>query len=236
MKSLLISHLINGASFRMKDLLKLFNREMKILFFNTKNILSYSTFFIVVFLLFAFSIGPELKILSSLYVPILFMIILFSLILTSESFITEDYNNGCLKELQFLGFSGELIFLSKISVMLVSIIISNLFLIPLTSIFFGIKFNLMIKITIMFILSSPSLVCLSLLSALFSLQIRKNKFIQFIIVMPFFIPIIIFATSTNLYSINDKNNINYFILFGFFLITLPASIILGKLLIKETNN
>tara|TARA_A100001015_G_scaffold177211_1_gene197079 strand:- start:1772 stop:1936 length:165 start_codon:yes stop_codon:yes gene_type:complete len=54
--------------------------------------------------------------------------------------------------------------------------------------------------------------------------------------MPFFIPIIIFATSTNLYSIDDKNNINYLILFGFFLITLPMSIILGKLLIKETNN
>ena len=96
--------------------------------------------------------------------------------------------------------------------------------------------NEITSLTILFILSSPSLVCLSLLSALFSLQIRKNKFIQFIIVMPFFIPIIIFATSTNLYSIDDKNNINYLILFGFFLITLPMSIILGKLLIKETNN
>ena len=220
----------------MKNLLKLFSREMKILLFNTKNILSYSTFFVVVFLLFAFSIGPELKILSSFYIPILFMIILFSLILTSETFITDDFNNGCLKELQFLGFSGEIIFLSKILVMLTSIILSNLFLIPLTSFFFGIEFSLVIDITILFILSSPSLVCLSLLSALFSLQIRKNKFIQFIIVMPFFIPIIIFGTSTNFYSIDDKNNINYLILFGFFLITLPMSIILGKQLIKETNN
>ena len=37
--------------------------------------------------------------------------------------------------------------------------------------------------------------------------------------------------------INNENsyNVNFLILFGFFLITLPISIIIGKLLIKETN-
>ena len=53
------------------------------------------------------------------------MIILFSLILTSENFVDEDYKNGCLKELQFLGFSAEQIFIAKSLSMFSSILFSN---------------------------------------------------------------------------------------------------------------
>ncbi len=219
----------------MKDLEILIKREFKILFVSVKQILSYSSFFLLVFLLFAFSIGPNQKILSSIYLPILFMIILFSLILTSENFIDEDFKNGGLKELQFLGFSPELIFLAKSFSMFSSIIFSNFFLIPLTSLLFGISFSTTITVFFIFLLSSPTLVLLSLISALFSLQIKRNKFIQFIIVMPFFIPVIIFASSANINDDGNLNNDNFLILFGFFLITLPISIIIGKLLIKETN-
>jgi len=218
----------------MNELDVLIKRELKILFVSTKQILSYSSFFVLVILLFVFSIGPNLSILSSIYLPILFMIILFSLILTSENFVYDDYKNGCLKELQFLGFSSDQIFIAKSLSMFSSIIFSNFFLIPLTSLLFGINLTSTINIFLIFLLSSPTLVLLSLLSALFSLQIKRNKFIQFIIVMPFFIPIIIFATSTNINN-NHLNDMNFLILFGFFLITLPISIIIGKLLIKETN-
>lgn len=219
----------------MKNFEILVKRELKILFVSVKHILSYSSFFLLVFLLFAFSVGPNLKILSSIYLPILFMIILFSLILTSENFIDEDFKNGCFKELQFLGFSPEQIFLAKCFSMFSSIIFSNFFLIPLTSLLFGINFSATITVFYIFLLSSPTLVLLSLISALFSLQIKRNKFIQFIIVMPFFIPIVIFASSTDIFNYESSNNENFLILFGFFLITLPISIIIGKLLIKETN-
>ena len=219
----------------MKNFEILVKRELKILFVSVKHILSYSSFFLLVFLLFAFSVGPNLKTLSSIYLPILFMIILFSLILTSENFIDEDFKNGCFKELQFLGFSPEQIFLAKCFSMFSSIIFSNFFLIPLTSLLFGISFTSTITVFYIFLLSSPTLVLLSLISALFSLQIKRNKFVQFIIVMPFFIPVVIFASSTNIFNYENSNNENFLILFGFFLITLPISIIIGKLLIKETN-
>ena len=219
----------------MNELFILIKRELKILFLSVKQIMSYSSFFLLVFLLFAFSVGPNLKILSSIYLPILFMIILFSLILTSEHFVDEDFKNGCLKELQFLGFSPEQIFIAKSLSMLSSIIISNFFLIPFTGLLFGIEFSSTINILLIFLFSAPTLVLLTLISALFALQIKKNKFIQFIIVMPFFIPVIIFSSSMNIINNENSYNVNFLILFGFFLITLPISIIIGKLLIKETN-
>ena len=49
----------------MKELFILVRRELKILFFSIKQIFSYSSFFLLIILLFAFSVGPSLKILSS---------------------------------------------------------------------------------------------------------------------------------------------------------------------------
>ena len=134
----------------MKELEIQFKREFKILFVSVKQILSYSSFFVLVTLLFAFSVGPSLNALSSIYLPIILMIILFSLIfLTSENFVDEDYKNGCFKELQFLGFSAEQIFIAKSLSMFSSILFSNFFLIPPTCFLFGI--NLSSTLNILFI-------------------------------------------------------------------------------------
>ena len=53
----------------MNDLGVLVRREFKILLISIKQILAYSSFFLLAFLLFAFSVGPNLKILSSIYFP-----------------------------------------------------------------------------------------------------------------------------------------------------------------------
>jgi len=53
--------------------------------------------------------------------------------------------------------------------------------------------------------------------------------------MPFFIPIIIFATSENFFVVNLGNEFKILVLIGLFLITLPLSILTGKLIIKELN-
>ena len=54
--------------------------------------------------------------------------------------------------------------------------------------------------------------------------------------MPFYVPIIIFTTSNYggiLYSSFELNKI--LILIGFFLITLPITLLLGKLILNEIN-
>ena len=153
----------------------------------------------------------------------------------SESFVFEDFLDGSLSELQFLGYSEENIFLSKCLVMFMSLIIPNIFLIPISSILFKINFLDVIELTTLFIISLPTITLISILSALFSLQVKRNKFIQFILIMPFLIPIIIIATSENFFVTNLGNELKIFVLIGLFLITLPLSILIGKLIIKELN-
>ena len=219
----------------MKNFKNLIYREFTISFKNTKSLYSYFTFFFTSTLLFVFAIGPDISILSPIYKPILWMITIFSLILISESFVFEDFLDGSLSELQFLGYSEEIIFISKCLVMFISLIIPNIILIPISSILFKINFFDVIDILALFIISLPTLTLISILSALFSLQIKRNKFIQFILIMPFFIPIIIISTSENFFVTNLGNEFKIFVLIGLFLITLPLSILIGKLIIKELN-
>ena len=165
----------------MSDFKNLIFREFIITFKNTKSLYSYCTFFFTSMLLFVFAIGPDISILSPIYKPILWMITIFSLILISESFVSEDFLDGSLSELQFLGYSEENIFLSKCLVMFMSLIIPNIFLIPISSILFEINFLDVIELTTLFIVSLPTITLISILSAFFSLQVKRNKFIQFIL-------------------------------------------------------
>ena len=219
----------------MKNFKNLLYREFIISFQNTKSLYSYCTFFFTSILLFVFAIGPDILILSTIYKPILWMITIFSIILISESFVFEDFLDGSLSELQFLGYSEEVIFLSKSLVMFISLLIPNIILIPVSSILFNVSFLEVIEIIVLFIISLPTITLISILSALFSLQVKRNKFIQFILIMPFLIPIIIIATSENFFVTNLGNELKIFVLIGLFLITLPLSILIGKLIIKELN-
>ena len=102
-------------------------------------------------------------------------------------------------------------------------------MIPIFSIMFSIQIDQILHLTANLLIASPSLVLISLISSLLSLQVRKNRILQFIIVLPFYIPPLIFST-----SITEQNN-NFFILIAIFFITLPITLILGKLILKEIN-
>jgi len=219
----------------MNNLLILIKREIKLILRNSKSLLSYSSFFFISLLIFVFTIGPDNETLKKLYVPILWVIVIFSLILISESFVLEDYIDGSLSELQFLGYAEEIIFLAKCIAMFCSLVVPNIILIPITSIFFGVDLTYTLNTIFIFFLSLPTLTLITILSAFMSLQIKRNKFINFILVMPFFIPTVIFSTSSNFFNYEINPEFKFFILIGLFLITLPITIIFGKLIIKEIN-
>ena len=220
----------------MNEFLKLFKREMKISWLNLSNLFSYISFFFLGILIFIFSIGSDLEKLSQLFEPIVWVIFLFSIILGSENFIKNDYNDGSLKELQFLGFSEELIIFTKSFVMWIILIFPSIFFLPLCSLMFSIEFIELLNLLSNILVASPSLILLSVLSSLISMQI-KNKILPFVVILPFYIPVLIFSTSGEKISLfNNTENSTFFILIAIFFITLPLALIIGKLILKEINN
>ena len=97
--------------------LTLIKREIKLSVRNFGLILSYSSFFLLSLLIFTFGVGPDIKQLNTVYIPIIWVIMLFAIILVSDNFLLSDFQDGSLKELQYLGYSEESIILSKTVVM-----------------------------------------------------------------------------------------------------------------------
>jgi heme exporter protein B len=83
-------------------------------------------------------------------------------------------------------------------------------------------------------LASPSLILISLVASLFSIQLKSNKILQFIIIFPFYIPIIIFTTSIG-HNQDKLYDNNFLILIGIFFITLPISLLTSRLIMREIN-
>ena len=218
------------------DTFTLIKREIKLSVRNFGLILSYSSFFLLSLLIFTFGVGPDLNQLNTVYIPIIWVIMLFAIILVSDNFLLSDFQDGSLKELQYLGYSEESIILSKTVVMYLVLITPHFFLIPIFSIFYNINFNDLFQLSLDIFIGMPSLILISLIASLLTIQIKRNKVLQFIIIMPFYVPIIIFTTSNNdgiFYSSFELNKI--LILIGFFLITLPITLLLGKLILNEIN-
>ena len=139
--------------------------------------------------------------------------------------------------MQFLGYREELIIFSKAFVMWMILIMPIILFLPIFSLFFSINLEDLISLAISIILASPSLILISLISALLSLQIKKNRLLQFVIIIPFYIPILIFSViNKQSFLINQVSNGRFSILIAIFFITLPLMLVSGKLILKEINN
>ena len=220
----------------MNDLVKLTKRELRLSFINSNNIISFLSFLSFGILIFVFALGSNTEKLSNLFVPILWVLLLLSIILPAENFFLRDHLDGSLRELQSLGFGKESIILSKSISMWLILIIPSCIMISIFSLMFSIDSKKLPEILINFFLASPSLVMISLISVLFSLQIKTNPILKFIIIFPFYVPILIFSTNSEIFLINQNNLLdNFFILFAIFLITLALTLIFGKYILEEVN-
>ena len=219
----------------MKNFFRLLKREIGICMNNFSIFFSFSTFFITSSLIFVFALD-DLTNIVFFYKPVVWVVLIFSIMLVSENFLHEDYSDGSLKELQFLGFSEETIFLCKSLTMWLMILIPAGFLMPIILIFFNLSFNDVIKLFFNILISTPSLTLISLLSALFSIQLKRNKIVQFVIILPFFIPIVIFTTTSEKFAEPSKYfGDQFLILIGIFFITLPVCLYASKLIMREIN-
>ena len=120
--------------------------------------------------------------------------------------------------------------------MWVMVLVPAVFLMPIIFIFFKLTLDDILKLLLNILVSTLSLTLISLLSALFSIQLKRNKIVQFVIILPFFIPIVIFTTASEKFS-SESNYIGdqFFGLIGIFFITLPVCLYASKLIMREIN-
>ena len=176
-----------------KSIIGISARDIKIQFRNISYILSILIFFIIIILLFIFSIGPNEEQLEISGVAIIWTVLVLSSSITVNKLLKDDYDDSNFEIYQFSGLSFELIALSKIITSWILFQLPLLILIPLISIVLSIDQNKIYMLIITMAIGSPILSILSVVASSMLLTNNKNFNLGGLIIFPMSIPIIIFA-------------------------------------------
>lgn len=221
----------------MTDAFKLIRREFNLNLKNLKASFLNIYFFIISSFIFFISLSSELSKIEEISHGIIWCILFFSLIFSVDQFYDADYNDGSLKELKTLGYSSTEIILSKFFIMWLFIALPLIILSPVVLYSFTGSYPYNKILSISLFLGSPSLILLASLGEILLLKARKNKIMLLLIIAPFYVPVLIFGIGTiDLVRLGYSPNHNFYILIGFFMITLPLTLILGKLSIGKVGD
>ena len=178
-----------------KKSLSMFLREYLLNFRNFYDVLIIFIFFIVGILIFVFSIGPYIEIYSQIGIGIIWTLLILSSNLSIQKLFQNDFDDGNLILLHISGMSFELIVIIKIISSWLFFQLPFLIILPFACLLLGVEQEKIYLIIITFIISSPILTNLSLISSTMNLLNDKNFALGSVIVLLLSIPVIIFSTS-----------------------------------------
>ncbi|MBI29005.1 MAG: Heme exporter protein B [Alphaproteobacteria bacterium MarineAlpha5_Bin11] len=168
-------------------------RDLLIQYRKLVDIVSLLTFFIIVMLIFIFSIGPYDEKLKDIGVSIIWSILILSSTISTNKSLREDFDDGSFAVYQFAGLSYEFIAIIKIITSWILYQLPLIIFIPLTTIIFEMPIQKIYMLVVTMLIGSPILTVFSLIASAMMLTNKKNLTIGSLIILPISVPVIIFA-------------------------------------------
>ncbi len=171
------------------------SRDLKMAFRNPSSFLNPLMFFVISISLFPIAISPEAQTLSSMAPGIIWVITMLSVLLSLNSLFHYDYDNGVLEQMVISHHSLPLILLAKT---LAHWTLSGLPIIILSP-FLGMALfinseGIYILVLTLFI-ATPCLSLIGSIGASLVVGIKNSGMLLSLLILPLYIPILIFATS-----------------------------------------
>ena len=170
-------------------------RDLKMALRNPSSFLNPLMFFVISISLFPIAISPEAQTLSSIAPGIIWVITMLSVLLSLNSLFHYDYDSGVLEQMVISHHSLPLILLAKT---LAHWMLSGLPIIILSP-FLGMALFINTEgiyiLVLTLIIATPCLSLIGSIGASLVVGIKNSGILLSLLILPFFIPILIFATS-----------------------------------------
>ncbi|MGU9978026.1 MAG: heme exporter protein CcmB [Candidatus Oxydemutatoraceae bacterium WSBS_2016_MAG_OTU14] len=194
-------------------------RELRIVFFNKRSLLEPLVFFAIVALLFPLSLSSDVQKINEYGFSIVWITILLSSFLSLEKLFQQDYFNGTLEQLLISKDLTIIVFAKIIAHWLIHGV-------PLT-IFAGLYAVLMfLPINILFVIIASLLMAtfivtmLGGISAALTVSLSKGSMLTGLLVIPFYLPVLIFGTQLSESALLGLPVSGYFAFLGAMLLVL----------------
>ena len=168
-------------------------RDLTLAMRHRSDVLTTVFFFIIVVSLFPLGVGPEAALLKEMAAGVVWVAALLASMLSLTRLFADDYNDGTLEQLLMVPQPLSLIVLGKV---LAHWIISGLPLVlmsPLLGLQFGLEGDQLIMLMVTLLIGTPVLSLLGAIGAALTLGLRGGGVLVSLLVLPLYIPVLIFG-------------------------------------------
>ncbi|AFH93146.1 TPA: heme exporter protein CcmB [Providencia stuartii] len=178
-------------------------RELKIAFRSFSELVNPLWFFLIVITLFPLSIGPEPQLLARIAVGIFWVAAVLSSLLSLERLFKDDYLDGSLEQLLLAPHPLFLTVLAKVIAHWLVTGVPLILLSPIAALMLSFDANTLSVLAGTLLLGTPILSFIGAIGAALTVSLKKGGVLVSLLVLPLYIPVLIYATGTmEAYSFN----------------------------------
>ncbi len=170
-------------------------RELLIAFRRQADVLNPLWFFIIVITLFPLSIGPEPNLLARIAAGIVWVAALLSALLSLERLFRDDFQDGSLEQMMLMPVPLPVVVISKVAAHWILTGLPLILISPLLAILLSLDFNTWVSVVLTLLVGTPTLSFIGAIGVALTVGLQKGGVLLSLLVLPLYIPILIFATS-----------------------------------------
>jgi len=173
----------------------LIKKELSLYFRNLNNIFLPLIFFFLIISIFPLVLGPEKTLFNKIIPGVIWITAILTTLLTSNNFFKEDFNAGIIETYLTSDISIEIVLFIRIIACWIFTCLPIIIFIPIVSILFDITFQASIVILLTLFIGTPILISIGIFGSALTLGLAKNNILTPVIIIPFYIPVLIFSAS-----------------------------------------
>ncbi|AOV96355.1 heme exporter protein CcmB [Edwardsiella hoshinae] len=176
-------------------ILAVIRRELRIAARSGAEIINPLWFFLIVVTLFPLSIGPEPQLLARIAPGIVWVAALLASLLSLERLFKDDFLDGSLEQLVLMPAPLTLTVLAKVVAHWLLTGLPLLILSPLVALLLSFDVATWQAVALTLLLGTPTLSFIGAIGVALTVGLRKGGVLLSLLVLPLYIPVLIFATS-----------------------------------------
>ena len=181
--------------------LNLIMRDIKLAFFTSTSFLFTTSFFLLILILIPFIFGSEVGLLKVMFQGLIWVALVLSILLTLSRIFNSDYDDGNLDIIFRSGASLELIICAKYIAYWITICMPLIFLVPFVAQAFNYSFVQAFPIVLNLLIGSFGMVFIATCVSALTLGAKRTTFLRGIIIIPLYVPFIIFGVDASSWPI-----------------------------------
>ena len=193
-------------------------RDLILAWRHRADVLATLFFFIIVTSLFPLGIGPEPQTLQTIAPGIVWVAALLASMLSLGRIFGNDYQDGTLEQLLLTPQPAYLLVLAKILAHWLVSEVPLVIIAPVLGLQFGLSENSLLIVVASLLLGTPVLSLVGAIGAALTLGLRAANVLVALLVLPLYIPVLIFGTGAIQATVNGTGTKPWLLLLGAMLV------------------